>query len=103
MAAHNIPQAEENPEQHHDNEKPAEQLAIAQHKLEFALVIPRHILDDYPSPSFPVIPFVTGWAARRRPCPARGPTLAVYREEAEIQWESFSPLLSRPASRGNST
>src|SRR5205809_5574476 len=60
MAAHNIPQAEENPEQHHDNEKSAEQLAIAQHKLEFAFVIPRHILDDYPSPSFPSVHWLGG-------------------------------------------
>ncbi len=48
MAAHDIAQAEEDSEQHHDNEKPGEQLAIAQHKLELAFVIPRHILEDYP-------------------------------------------------------
>jgi hypothetical protein len=43
MTSHDVAHREKDSEQDHDDEKSAEQLAIAQHKLEVAFVVPRHM------------------------------------------------------------
>jgi hypothetical protein len=47
---HDVPHREEQPKQNHNNEEPAEQLAVAQHKLEFALVVLWHKWISIPLP-----------------------------------------------------
>ena len=42
MTSHDVTHREEHTKEHHYDEKSAEQLAIAQHQLEFAFVIPGH-------------------------------------------------------------
>jgi hypothetical protein len=42
VTAHDVPHRKENCEQGHYNEKATEQLAVAQHELEVAFVIPWH-------------------------------------------------------------
>jgi hypothetical protein len=67
VPSHDVAHREEESKQDHYNEEPAEQLAVAQHKLKFALVILCH--KGYYS-SFETEPRASasglGWG---RPCP----------------------------------